>query len=203
MSFDYQPHLVGDLLEVRPLEAHDLDALYEIARDPLLWEQHPEPTRALRSGFARFFAEQLASGGGLAVVDRSDGRLIGSSRYHAYDEERSEVEIGWTFLARAYWGGAANRELKGSCSTTRSATYGVSSSTSARETSAPSGPSSSSVRDVRARARAVATARASSSPSIALTIAHSGVRAGSPSAAGKARRHRHDPARRHSTARAL
>ena len=39
-------------------------------------------------------------------------RVIGSSRYHAYDERKSEVEIGWTFLARSRWGGSYNGEMK-------------------------------------------------------------------------------------------
>jgi RimJ/RimL family protein N-acetyltransferase len=38
--------------------------------------------------------------------------VIGSSRYAGYDERASEIEIGWTFLARSHWGGACNRELK-------------------------------------------------------------------------------------------
>jgi N-acetyltransferase len=46
------------------------------------------------------------------VIDRRDGRVIGQSRYHGYDPERSEVEIGWTFLARSHWGGEYNGELK-------------------------------------------------------------------------------------------
>jgi RimJ/RimL family protein N-acetyltransferase len=45
-------------------------------------------------------------------VDRPTNRLIGSSRYHGYDTERSEVEIGWTFIARSHWGGKTNREVK-------------------------------------------------------------------------------------------
>ena len=45
-------------------------------------------------------------------VDRSTGRLIGSSRYHGYDVARSEIEIGWTFVVRSHWGGATNREVK-------------------------------------------------------------------------------------------
>jgi len=47
-----------------------------------------------------------------AVVDRATREPIGSTRYHDYDAERSEVEIGWTFLGRAYWGGTYNGELK-------------------------------------------------------------------------------------------
>ena len=38
--------------------------------------------------------------------------MIGSSRYYGYEPERSEIEIGWTFLVRSHWGGKANREVK-------------------------------------------------------------------------------------------
>jgi len=62
--------------------------------------------------FHTFFAKALASGGALVAIDRRDGRVIGSSRYHGYDPERSEVEIGWSFLARSHWGGVVNGEMK-------------------------------------------------------------------------------------------
>ena len=110
MSFDPQPHLVGERLEVRPLREDDFAALHEAAADPLTWEQHPDRERWREEVFRRYFDEQLASGGGVAVVDRRDGRLVGSSRYHDWDG--TEVEIGWTFLARDLWGGEANGELK-------------------------------------------------------------------------------------------
>ncbi len=58
------------------------------------------------------FQESLASGGALVALDRRDGRIIGSSRYFGYSEEEGEVEIGWTFLARSYWGGRYNGEMK-------------------------------------------------------------------------------------------
>jgi N-acetyltransferase len=112
MAFDPQPQLTGELLEVRPLRAEDFDGLHAAAADPLTWEQHPDSARWRADVFRTYFDDQLASGGGLAVVDRRDGRLVGSSRYHGWDEARSEVEIGWTFLARTRWGGEANRELK-------------------------------------------------------------------------------------------
>jgi RimJ/RimL family protein N-acetyltransferase len=54
----------------------------------------------------------MESGGALIAVDVRDGRVIGSSRYHGYDAEKNEVEIGWTFLARSHWGGQYNREMK-------------------------------------------------------------------------------------------
>ena len=112
MSFDRQPVLHGDFLELRPLRADDFDALLSVAADPLIWEQHPERDRYQEPTFRAFFAEALASGGALVAVDRSNGQIIGSSRYHGYDAERSVIEIGWTFLARAYWGGRYNGEMK-------------------------------------------------------------------------------------------
>src|SRR5437868_7504190 len=111
-KFEPQPTLAGDLVGVRPLRADDEDGLYAAAADPLIWVQHPVPDRWFEANFREYFAELLASGGALAVVDRASGEIIGVSRYHGYDAGRSEVEIGWTVLARAYWGGAYNAELK-------------------------------------------------------------------------------------------
>lgn len=112
MQFQLQPHLVGTLTEIRPLRADDFDALFEAASDPLIWEQHPEADRFKREVFQRYFDGAIESKGAFAVVDRRSGRLIGSSRYCNLNSAEREVEIGWTFLERAYWGGAYNAELK-------------------------------------------------------------------------------------------
>jgi RimJ/RimL family protein N-acetyltransferase len=112
VAFDSQPTLKGKLVELRPLRSDDHADLYAVASDPLIWEQHPDKTRHQEAGFAAFFRESLASGGGLLATDAATQRVIGSSRLNGYSEERSEVEIGWTFLARSHWGGAYNGELK-------------------------------------------------------------------------------------------
>ena len=112
MPFDLQPTLKGALLELRPMRAEDFDALYAVASDPLIWEQHPASDRYQPEVFAPFFREGLESGGALVAIDASTGQLIGSSRFHAYDPLKREVEIGWTFLARSHWGGACNGEMK-------------------------------------------------------------------------------------------
>jgi RimJ/RimL family protein N-acetyltransferase len=104
--------LKGDLLELRPLRAADFRDLYAVAADPLIWEQHPSKNRYQEEVFKVFFREALESRGALIAIDGKDGRVIGSSRFHGYDEARSEVEIGWTFLARSHWGGAYNGEMK-------------------------------------------------------------------------------------------
>jgi len=112
MPFELQPILKSEILELRPLQAGDFDALYAVASDPLLWEQHPNSDRYKLDVFRKFFEEALESGGALIVLDRKGDRVIGSSRFHCYDLVRSEIEIGWTFLARSHWGGVYNGELK-------------------------------------------------------------------------------------------
>ena len=112
VAFDLQPVLRSDLIELRPLREDDFDALFAVASDPLIWEQHPSSDRYREPVFREFFRDAMASGGALIVLDARDGRVIGSSRYFGYDAGRSEVEIGWSFLAREYWGGRYNGEMK-------------------------------------------------------------------------------------------
>lgn len=112
MGFDYQPRLKGRLIELRPLCAADFEDLYAIAADPRIWEQHPAKNRHEESVFQDFFRDAIESGGALLVIDAATGCAIGSSRFHGYDQQKSEVEIGWTFLGRKQWGGGYNGELK-------------------------------------------------------------------------------------------
>ena len=110
--FDAQPHLVGELVELRPLQESDFEGLYAVAADPTIWEQHPDPARFQEDVFYTFFSQHIGSGGALLVLDRRTQVAIGTSRFHGYDRDRSEIEIGWTFLGRSYWGGEYNGELK-------------------------------------------------------------------------------------------
>src|SRR5207244_7662074 len=112
MSFDLQPHLKGELIELRPLTPEDCDDPVAVASDPLIWEQHPESDRYKEDVFRVFFREALECGGAFVIIDTKSQQIIGSTRFHGYDPEKSEIEIGWTFLARKYWGGRYNRELK-------------------------------------------------------------------------------------------
>jgi RimJ/RimL family protein N-acetyltransferase len=112
MPFDPQPVLKGEFLELRPLRAEDYPDLYSVAADPFVWEQHPVKNRYKEEVFESFFREALESGGTLIAIDSRNERVIGSSRFHGYDEGKSEIEIGWTFLARSHWGGIYNRAMK-------------------------------------------------------------------------------------------
>ena len=112
MSFDLQPYLKGELIELRPLKPDDWDELFAVASDPLIWEQHPERDRYKEDVFRIFFKDALESGGAFVIIDRKTQQTIGSTRFYGHDAEKSEIEIGWTFLARKYWGGRHNAEMK-------------------------------------------------------------------------------------------
>jgi RimJ/RimL family protein N-acetyltransferase len=110
---DRQPVLEDERLLLRPLCADDWDALFAVASDPLVWEQHPAHDRWQESVFRTFFADALANRGALIAIDKATGAVIGSSRFQGLDEAGGgSVEIGWTFLARSHWGGRFNPAMK-------------------------------------------------------------------------------------------
>jgi len=111
-DFELQPRISGLRVDLRPMTADDWEPLLAAASDPLIWEQHPESDRWKPEVFRRYFDGGMASGGALVVIDRTNRRIIGSSRYCNLDAAASEIEIGWTFLERKYWGGTFNREMK-------------------------------------------------------------------------------------------
>ena len=110
--FDLQPTLESDLALLRPLTMSDFEALFSVASDPLLWEQHPNSDRYQGPVFREFFDTAMASGGAFVIIDRADGKIIGSSRFYDLDEELGFVHIGYTFLARSHWGTTFNRSVK-------------------------------------------------------------------------------------------
>jgi len=110
---DRQPVLEGRHVRLRPLRPEDWDALFAVASDPLIWEQHPAHDRWREPVFRAFFDDALANKGALAAIDAQSEAVIGSSRFEGLEEAGGgSVEIGWTFLARSHWGGTYNHEMK-------------------------------------------------------------------------------------------
>ncbi len=109
---DLQPVLQNKLVVLRPLKGADFDALYALAKDPLVWEQHQHSDRYRPDVFRAYFDSGMAAGTALAILDAASGTPIGSSRYRVVDAATGVCEIGWSFLGRAYWGGSYNRAFK-------------------------------------------------------------------------------------------
>jgi RimJ/RimL family protein N-acetyltransferase len=104
--------LSNELIKLTPLQNGDFERLYLVACDPLIWEQHPNKDRYKREVFQVFFDGAIQSGGAFLVFNNKTGRLIGSSRYCAYNKDTKTISIGYTFLSRDHWGSTFNPALK-------------------------------------------------------------------------------------------
>jgi RimJ/RimL family protein N-acetyltransferase len=111
-AVDWQPRLQGRLLHMRPVERADFEPLFAVASDPEVWALHPASDRWREAVFRAYFEDGLQSGGALVAVEEASGAVIGWSRYSTEFVEPGEVEIGWTFLGRPWWGGLHNGEMK-------------------------------------------------------------------------------------------
>ncbi|MCB0349444.1 MAG: GNAT family N-acetyltransferase [Bdellovibrionales bacterium] len=107
-----QPSLTGKRISLRPLRIEDFDDLYFAASDPEIWEQHPSSDRYKKDIFIKFFNQAIESKGAFAVIDPVTDYIIGSTRFYDYDPVKRQVIIGYTFLAKEYWGLNYNREMK-------------------------------------------------------------------------------------------
>lgn len=112
MDFDLQPSLENDLIKVVPLKEEDFEALYAVASDPLIWEQHPNKNRYQRDVFQTFFKGAMESKGAFIIYDKQTGHVVGSSRYYEIDQENNSVAVGYTFIGRDFWGKDHNAAMK-------------------------------------------------------------------------------------------
>jgi RimJ/RimL family protein N-acetyltransferase len=112
MNFDLQPILENDLIKVVPLKEADFEALFAVASDPLIWVQHPNKDRYKRAVFENFFKGAIESRGAFIVYENETNKVVGSSRYYDLDESDSSVAVGYTFVAREFWGKGHNKVLK-------------------------------------------------------------------------------------------
>lgn len=112
MALNTQPVLETDELLLSPLLQEDLEALYQVASDPAIWEQHPNKNRWKREDFTIFFEGAMASKGAFKIIDKRTGNIIGSSRFYDYNETDNSIFIGYTFYATACWGKGINRAVK-------------------------------------------------------------------------------------------
>ena len=56
-------------VKLEPLAAGDFEALYAVASDPLIWEQHPNKNRYQREAFATYFQGAIESRQAVRIID--------------------------------------------------------------------------------------------------------------------------------------
>lgn len=104
-------NLQNEWVHLIPLKPEDFEPLYRVACDPLIWEQHPNPDRYKKEVFEVYFQGALESGGAFLIKDTKGG-VIGCTRFYGYNENDSEVNIGYTFFSRSCWGKPYNKSAK-------------------------------------------------------------------------------------------
>ncbi len=107
-----QPLLENEFIRLQPLQQSDFERLYAVASDPLIWEQHPNKDRYKRDVFQTYFEGAMESKGALLLIDKLTGEVAGSSRFYDYNEADNSLLIGYTFIARKFWGKGYNPAMK-------------------------------------------------------------------------------------------
>lgn len=108
--------LEGWTVRLEPLGRQHLDDLVEVGLEPALWKWTqvlPETEQQLRDYLEVALANaEAGTEVPFATVLRETGRAIGSTRFLTIVPEHRRLEIGWTWLGRAYQRTGANREAK-------------------------------------------------------------------------------------------
>ncbi len=110
--FPIPQYLENDKVLMRLFTADDFEPLHQVASDPQIWEQHKQQDRYKKEVFRSYFDPGLADGMAFVIIDKTTNQIIGSSRFERIKGVENAIEIGWTFLARTYWGGEYNRSFK-------------------------------------------------------------------------------------------
>ena len=109
--------LEGGVVRLEPLARRHERGLFRAAQDGRIWRWMPYDASASPEKFHAWLEEALAASragteGAFATVDAGTEEPVGSTRYLALRPEHRVLEIGWTWLAPAYWRTGANVEAK-------------------------------------------------------------------------------------------
>jgi RimJ/RimL family protein N-acetyltransferase len=108
--------LEGRQVRLEPLTLDHLEGLCEVGLDPELWRwtTNQPGTREDLRGYIETALEGQRAGTTLpfATVLRSEGRVVGSTRFANIERAHRRAEIGWTFVAQAWQRTAINTEAK-------------------------------------------------------------------------------------------
>lgn len=108
--------LVGRYVCMQPLALDHLDALCALGLEEELWRWTTitiQTREQMRAYIATALREQ-AEGKSLpfATTEKGTGRIVGSTRFGNIDAANRRVEIGWTWVGKAWQRTAVNTEAK-------------------------------------------------------------------------------------------
>ena len=104
--------LESERILLRPLQREDLQALLELTHDPSHWTYftHDLSTLAGLETWAtgHFSGDRLQ----LVVIDKATQQVLGSTGFGNYFPRDQRIEIGWTWLGKAFQGTGINAQMK-------------------------------------------------------------------------------------------
>jgi len=108
--------LSGRFVRLVPLALDHAPALWAAGNDPDIWRwtlNHPRSEDDMRR-YVQAALEKQAAGGAIpfATTDVATGMVIGSTRFHNIDPANRRMEIGYTWIGRAWQRTPANTEAK-------------------------------------------------------------------------------------------
>ena len=108
--------LEGNIVRLEPLSMNHLDGLSAVGLDEELWHYTTTVVRS-RGDMERYIegALELQKQGmalPFAIIEKSTGRAIGSTRFANIDHSNRRAEIGWTWVGRQWQRTAVNTECK-------------------------------------------------------------------------------------------
>jgi RimJ/RimL family protein N-acetyltransferase len=108
--------LEGDFVRLEPMTLEHHSGLSEVGLDPEIWRlttvmiRTPEEMRSYMESALSLQREGTTLP--FATIERSSGRIVGSTRFGNYDPANRRIEIGWTWIAKPWQRTAINTEAK-------------------------------------------------------------------------------------------
>lgn len=104
--------LENDQILLRPITEQDLKPLFLLASDPSLWTYFTYDL-SIQDEFVEWVNPALAGQRlQFLVWDKKTNQAVGCTAYGNYSERDERIEIGWTWLGRAFHGTGVNQEMK-------------------------------------------------------------------------------------------
>lgn len=108
------PNLIleNDYILLRPISEQDFSLLQALADDPSLWIYFTQDL-SVESDFLKWVdpamqAQRLQ----FVVIEKERNQIVGSTAFGNYSSADQRIEIGWTWLGRAFHGSGINLQMK-------------------------------------------------------------------------------------------
>lgn len=108
--------LIGETVDIIPLEKKHLEKLFQAATDKNLWEHIPldcSNRKTFDEVYNFALSERIKKNQyPFVIIHKTTKEIIGSTRFFQIVPKDKKLEIGWTWIIQKYWGTDVNYECK-------------------------------------------------------------------------------------------